>query len=1443
MFDWRPATLNGQAGFHDRVSDTFISPAAGTVTAGPALHGGLTVTGAPPVPVAGLDPVYGITNNIASNATFTVSAPTVCQIAPELRYTCAGWKLYTYDDATGDYILDTSRVNATGTGNSFSYVHTGRASRLEWQWTVSDPTSGGDWYVAEFGDDANDGKSWATARRTIQTAIDDAVEDDVVLVAPGRYYAGTATSTAQPGNGYTTIPVALYLDKKITVRSVTGRDETIVDARGTSGTVRTRNAEIRADGALLSGFSLINGGHAGIKAPLTGVLVSRGTISNCLINVRSTRATQVFKLINDARAFDIVMGQIAYINYGGEGDVIVYMDHTAVMDGFVMTNQYYGCTALGNFIQMYGNATLRNALFTGNRLGQYAATSWKPMIDLGGTAATLENCTIADNFVNSSDDGTVQIASSKAIVTNCIVYGNANTTGINPDFRSAANLGRVFTTCSRALVDGERGNLTTNPQFADSAANDYSLRIVSKCVDAGGAPLAAGDPNSGRTDLAGNPRLVGAAVDLGCYEQQTAIADAPVQCAFEPSATRSAPGQPLEVVFTGYSVGNTANISAVWDFGDGNTAASWPLATNTYTTPGRYTVTLTVTGDGGTDTCTMTGCITIVPAICYVKEGSTGVYPYDSWDKATAILADAAAVGPATVIVTNGTYIIDAPFIALPSKITIRSVEGPARTILDSLPGNTSICHRHFTISHDEAVVSGFTLTNGWANYSQIGFFAPSVSMSAGLLTNCVIRGQQRVSRSPAFNANGTARVVDCEFDGTGLSYHNQTEGHGGIYIAGNAILDRCRIYNYQVTGYGTTQLRGPVMLNSAGAVLRNSLVHHCSFGSAAVANDSGVRFYGSDGALVNSIIYNNTAMMGANDLYAPSAGPSITYCCASDFSGVADGMDPTCTVNNPNFSTEEGEEYHLTLLSAACLDRATTNGLAWLAAEGAVDLDHNPRVDAKNELPDLGCFEFVYPEGPIPLDITIDVLTPLGRAPVEAAFEATIIGGEDTRTFIWDFGDNTTDTTTNAPTHTYSQPGVYDVSFTVTSGQETKSLVVTGAVTVVGPICYVSTNGASIPPYQTWERAATNVLDAIALNPATVLVTNGVYDVFGEGIYIASDLQLRSVGGPEVTTIRGTKGLYAGAPDSKRLFWIDHADGVIDGFTFNRGFSGNWGDCIAGKMNGGLLSHCVISNYLGGSYRSSVLRANGSGCRIQECVFDLRGASGNADESYFCAVALTGGAVMDRCIIKRMDYTNQGGAGVAHHAAVHVVGESVLRNSLIISNEVTQTANITANGVRSGAVVVYGSGTVENCTLVGNRAYNDAGGLTIVSSADSTPVIRNNIAWENSTTGTGPADVCEVVSLKSVDGFAAAPRITYSCAAELAPGVDGNIASAPLFMLKGDAPFTPSKVSPCINVAEYQAWMDGALDLAGNPRIRNRRPDMGCYEGLLAGGTLLMLR
>ena len=51
--------------------------------------------------------------------------------------------------------------------------------------------------------------------------------------------------------------------------------------------------------------------------------------------------------------------------------------------------------------------------------------------------------------------------------------------------------------------------------FIDAANGDYRLSAGSSCIDAGDSSKVAET-----TDLAGNPRIVGAAVDVGCYERQ-----------------------------------------------------------------------------------------------------------------------------------------------------------------------------------------------------------------------------------------------------------------------------------------------------------------------------------------------------------------------------------------------------------------------------------------------------------------------------------------------------------------------------------------------------------------------------------------------------------------------------------------------------------------------------------------------------------------------------------------------------------------------------------------------------------------------------------------------------------------------------------------------------------------------------------------------------------
>ena len=56
----------------------------------------------------------------------------------------------------------------------------------------------------------------------------------------------------------------------------------------------------------------------------------------------------------------------------------------------------------------------------------------------------------------------------------------------------------------------------------------------------------------------------------------------------------------------------------------------------------------------------------------------------------------------------------------------------------------------------------------------------------------------------------------------------------------------------------------------------------------------------------------------------------------------------------------------------------------------------------------------------------------------------------------------------------------------------------------------------------------------------------------------------------------------------------------------------------------------------------------------------------------------------------------------------------------------------------------------------------------------------------------------------------------------------------------KGD--YRPRQNSPCVDAGELDPWMTGATDYLGNPRVFNRKVDMGACENQ-SGGLLLFIR
>ena len=159
-----------------------------------------------------------------------------------------------------------------------------------------------------------------------------------------------------------------------------------------------------------------------------------------------------------------------------------------------------------------------------------------------------------------------------------------------------------------------------------------------------------------------------------------------------------------------------------------------------------------------------------------------------------------------------------------------------------------------------------------------------------------------------------------------------------------------------------------------------------------------------------------------------------------------------------------------------------------------------------------------------------------------------------------------------------------------------------------------------------------------------------------------------------------------------------------------------------------------------------------------------------------------------------------------------------------------------------SGSGAKLSNVTARNCLFADNdlkKAYTNFWAnncrfvnCTIASNSNSrcAAYLRNCSVTNTIVAANGPGE-------EVIDGG------TYShcCAAGLEDGVDGNITADPRFRSVGKADFNLRQSSPCVNAGLKQDWMDEATDLAGNPRVRDGVPDMGCFETIFKGLILLM--
>ena len=194
----------------------------------------------------------------------------------------------------------------------------------------------------------------------------------------------------------------------------------------------------------------------------------------------------------------------------------------------------------GGGVSNFAAATLVGTAIIGNRAETGAGVL--ALANVSGSRiapeTTLTNCTVAGNVATSAGGGVW--ANDVLNVVNTIVAGNAAASAADVYLANSADADVRYSLvgASNAKISGVGVKTNADPNFVDFAAPtagswtanawkawNLELAVGSPAIDAGSNALAVdGYGVKLTTDLAGDKRVVGAAVDMGAYEEQGNVA-------------------------------------------------------------------------------------------------------------------------------------------------------------------------------------------------------------------------------------------------------------------------------------------------------------------------------------------------------------------------------------------------------------------------------------------------------------------------------------------------------------------------------------------------------------------------------------------------------------------------------------------------------------------------------------------------------------------------------------------------------------------------------------------------------------------------------------------------------------------------------------------------------------------------------------------------------
>lgn len=691
------------------------------------------------------------------------------------------------------------------------------------------------------------------------------------------------------------------------------------------------------------------------------------------------------------------------------------------------------------------------------------------------------------------------------------------------------------------------------------------------------------------------------------------------------------------------------------------------------------------------------------------------------------------------------------------------------------------------------STVSGTLIAkNTLLNHEKFGGATPGIKVhsAGGIIEDCIVENNTTQHDSAAspdhasapiyINANATVKRT--------IVRNNTTLSTcvGGVWVAaGTARLENLLISNNKISYAASSAKGSPLYAGGLRIDTANTKVYNCTVvGNTVVPEVAALTRFRSHGVymknvaarIYNSIIYGNGPEGSVNfKIEGNGTTAKAEYCCSSTpITGTG------CINLDPLFYDFEEANFQLNEKSP-CRNAGT-------ATDAPLD-DILGVARPQEEVHDIGCYEFVYTdEKKVELEQSGDIVGPKGA---EISFEVLLNHIDEFVSHTWKVVDAEGNliveeivTDSNVWKHFFTHKYT---TFTVTlttkwSDGETVSLTSTinGALNKV----YVSQKGGNIAPYDTWEKAAHNIKDALdavygeeADAPGIVYLSPGTYTsssgCSADGNYLVSvEKSVRLVGtgnAPDETVLdgEGTRRVLSltGASSGAENIMIARAR------TSSTVTSGSESGFGLNMVNAGIVDNCIISNavtsgsvegskeawvYVNGGIITNSVICKGSLLKTGRCIVVVKGSIGTtkiySNESQHKnggVVTVTGAnsVLVDCDIYSNTDYMREYGVGcgiVAARNSARVLCCRIYKNSCPFNRSARYLGfGINAASYRNDGNMGYtydpneGNVLIDKCVVSNNTSSvgDSANSATISAAAvllGYKTVLRNSLIVNN---------------------------------------------------------------------------------------------------------------